>query len=201
MHLFLIILKGIFIGICCSAPLGPIAIFVMQNTLGKGRRAGMSAAMGSTVVDTLFAAIAVFSLSLVQGMIDQHYQTIKYIGGAVVIVLGVFMSFYKHKPDRPNKISATDFAQSLVMGLTNPGAFAVMLALFAVFGFGSTDVTVFEKIVSVVSVCLGTILYWNACTWLLSKAKGKINVKSIVLINRIAGVIVALFGLYIIIYP
>ncbi|MBO7510938.1 MAG: hypothetical protein J6T35_07120, partial [Bacteroidales bacterium] len=75
MHLFLIILKGIFIGICCSAPLGPIAIFVMQNTLGKGRRAGMSAAMGSTVVDTIFAAIAVFSLSLVQGMIDQHYQT------------------------------------------------------------------------------------------------------------------------------
>ena len=201
MHLFLIILKGIFIGICCSAPLGPIAIFVMQNTLGKGRRAGMSAAMGSTVVDTLFAAIAVFSLSLVQGMIDQHYQTIKYIGGAVVIVLGVFMSFYKHKPDRPNKISATDFAQSLVMGLTNPGAFAVMLALFAVFGFGSTDVTVFEKIVSVVSVCLGTILYWNTCTWLLSKAKGRINVKNIVLINRIAGVIVALFGLYIIIYP
>ena len=201
MHLFLIILKGIFIGICCSAPLGPIAIFVMQNTLGKGRRAGMSAAMGSTVVDTLFAAIAVFSLSLVEGVIDQHYQIIKYIGGAVVIVLGVFMSFYKHKPDRPNKISATDFAQSLLMGLTNPGAFAVMLALFAVFGFGSNDVTVFEKIVSVVSVCLGTILYWTFCTWLLSKAKGKINVKNIVLINRIAGVVVALFGLYIIIFP
>ena len=201
MHLFLIILKGIFIGICCSAPLGPIAIFVMQNTLGKGRRAGMSAAMGSTVVDTLFAAIAVFSLSLVQGVIDQHYLIIKYVGGAVVIVLGVFMAFYKHKPDRPNKISATDFAQSLLMGLTNPGAFAVMLALFAVFGFGSDDVTVFEKILSVVSVCLGTIIYWNTCTWLLSKAKGKINVKNIVLINRIAGVVVVIFGLYLIFNP
>lgn len=201
MHLFLIILKGIFIGICSSAPLGPIAIFVMQNTLGKGRKAGMSAAMGSTVVDTLFAAIAVFSLSLVQGVIDQHYLVIKYVGGAVVIILGIYMSFYKHKPDRPNKISATDFAQSLLMGLTNPGAFAVMLALFAVFGFGSDDVTLFEKIVSVASVCLGTIIYWNTCTWLLSKAKGKINVKNIVRINRIAGVVVILFGIYLIINP
>ncbi len=201
MHLFLIILKGIFIGICSSAPLGPIAIFVMQNTLGKGRKAGMSAAMGSSVVDTLFAAIAVFSLSLVQGLIDQHYQTIKYVGGAVVIILGVSMAFYKHKPDRANKISATDFAKSLVMGLSNPGAFAVMLALFAVFGFGSEDITLFEKILSVVSVCVGTLVYWNLFTWLISKAKGRINVKNIVRINRIAGVAVALFGLYLIIYP
>ncbi len=200
MHL-LIILKGIFIGICSSAPLGPIAIFVMQNTLGKGQKAGMSAAMGSTVVDTLFAAIAVFSLSLVQGVIDQHYQTIKIIGGIIVVVLGVGMAFYKHRPERANKVSATDFAKSLAMGLSNPGAFAVMLALFAVFGFGSEGVTLFEKILSVVSVCLGTLIYWNTFTWLLAKAKGKINVDKIIMINRIAGVAVALFGLYLIIFP
>lgn len=200
MHL-LIILKGIFIGICSSAPLGPIAIFVMQNTLGKGQKAGMSAAMGSTVVDTLFAAIAVFSLSLVQGVIDQHYQTIKIIGGIIVVVLGVGMAFYKHRPERANKVSATDFAKSLAMGLSNPGAFAVMLALFAVFGFGSENVTLFEKILSVVSVCLGTLIYWNTFTWLLAKAKGKINVDKIIMINRIAGVAVALFGLYLIIFP
>ena len=201
MHLLMIILKGIFIGICSSAPLGPIAIFVMQNTLGKGQKAGMSAAMGSTVVDTLFAAIAVFSLSLVQGVIDQHYQTIKIIGGIIVVVLGVGMAFYKHRPERANKVSATDFAKSLAMGLSNPGAFAVMLALFAVFGFGSENVTLFEKILSVVSVCLGTIIYWNTFTWLLAKAKGKINVDKIIMINRIAGVAVALFGLYLIIFP
>ena len=200
MHL-LIILKGIFIGICSSAPLGPLAIFVMQNTLGKGQKAGMSAAMGSTVVDTLFAAIAVFSLSLVQGVIDQHYQTIKIIGGIIVVVLGVGMAFYKHRPERANKVSATDFAKSLAMGLSNPGAFAVMLALFAVFGFGSENVTLFEKILSVVSVCLGTLIYWNTFTWLLAKAKGKINVDKIIMINRIAGVAVALFGLYLIIFP
>ena len=200
MHI-LIILKGIFIGICCSAPLGPIAIFVMQNTLGKGRKAGFSAALGSTVVDTLFAAIAVFSLSLVQGVIDQHFRTIKVIGGVIVAILGVGMAFYKHRPEHANKVSATDFAKSLAMGLSNPGAFAVMLALFAVFGFGSEDITLYEKILSVVSVCLGTLIYWMTFTWLISKAKGRINVKNIVRINRIAGVAVALFGLYLIIYP
>ena len=201
MHLLPIILKGIFIGICSSAPLGPIAIFVMQRTLGKGRQAGMSAAWGSTVVDTIFAAVAVFALSLVEGLFEQHYQTLKIVGGFVVVILGISMAFYKHRPERPNRFSKTDFTKSLAMGLANPGAFAVMLALFAVFGFGKEGITLFEKIISVLSVCGGTLIYWSTFTWLLSKAKGKIDVAKIIWINRVAGVIVALFGLYLFIFP
>ena len=201
MPLLLLILKGVLIGICSSAPLGPIAIFVMQSTLGKGRKAGMSAAAGSSAVDTIFAAVAVFALSMVQGVIDQHYQTLKLVGVAVVVVLGVSMAFYKHRPERPNRFSKTDFAKSLVMGLGNPGAFAVMLALFAVFGFGKEDLSLFEKLVSILSVCGGTVVYWSLFTWLLSKAKGRINVAKIIWINRVAGVIVALFGLYLFILP
>lgn len=201
MDFVLTILKGLIIGISCSVPLGPIAIFVLQNTLGKGQKAGMTAAMGSTVVDTIFAAMAVFALSLVQGLIDQHYQTIKIIGGIIVVVLGISMAFYKHRPERQNKILATDFGKSLIMGLANPGAFAVMLALFAMFGFGHEDVTTFAKLFSVLTVALGSILYWFFFTWIFAKMKGKINVSKIVIINRIAGVAVALFGIYLIVVP
>lgn len=195
------ILKGLFIGICCSAPLGPIAIFVLQNTLGKGQKAGLTAAMGATVVDTIFAALAVFCLSLVQNLIDQNYQVIKIVGGVIVVILGVGMAFYKHRPERQNKISATDFAKSLIMGLTNPGAFAVMLTLFAVFGFGNEGVTTPEKILSILTVSVGTIAYWAFFTWIFAKMKGKININKIVIINRIAGVVVALFGIYLIVVP
>ena len=87
------------------------------------------------------------------------------------------------------------------MGLAHPGAFAVMLALFAMFGFGNEDVTTFAKLFSVLTVALGSILYWFFFTWIFAKMKGKINVSKIVIINRIAGVAVALFGIYLIVVP
>ena len=34
------ILKGFLVGICASAPLGPIAIFVIQKSLSEGHKSG-----------------------------------------------------------------------------------------------------------------------------------------------------------------
>ena len=61
--MFLNILKGFIIGVCASAPLGPIAILVIQTTLNKGHRAGFVTGMGACLVDTLFAVIAIFALA------------------------------------------------------------------------------------------------------------------------------------------
>ena len=49
------ILKSYLIGICAAAPLGPIAILVLQKTLHYGHRGGFTSALGSTLVDTTYA--------------------------------------------------------------------------------------------------------------------------------------------------
>ena len=46
------IIKGFIIGICASVPIGPIAIFVIQQSLSKGHKAGFVTGMGATIVDT-----------------------------------------------------------------------------------------------------------------------------------------------------
>ena len=55
--MFLDILKALVIGICASAPIGPIAILVIQKTLSKGHKAGFITGMGACVVDTLFSIV------------------------------------------------------------------------------------------------------------------------------------------------
>ncbi len=52
------ILKSYLIGICAAAPLGPIAILVLQKTLHYGHRGGFTSALGSTLVDTTYAGEA-----------------------------------------------------------------------------------------------------------------------------------------------
>ena len=58
------ILKGFIIGICASAPIGPIAILVIQKTLSKGHKAGFVTGMGACIVDTTFSVIALFALAV-----------------------------------------------------------------------------------------------------------------------------------------
>ena len=56
-------LKGFLVGVCASAPVGPIAILVVQKSLSKGHKAGFVSGLGASVVDTLYAFIAIFALA------------------------------------------------------------------------------------------------------------------------------------------
>ena len=65
-------LKGFLVGMCASAPIGPIAILVVQKSLSKGHMAGFVSGLGASVVDTLYAFIAIFALAFAQKLIEAH---------------------------------------------------------------------------------------------------------------------------------
>ena len=87
------ILKGFAVGMCASAPIGPIAILVVQKSLSKGHKAGFVSGLGASVVDTLYASIAIFALAFAQRFIDEHQSMILLAGGAVLIAVGISMAF------------------------------------------------------------------------------------------------------------
>ena len=70
------IIKGFVVGMCASMPVGPIAILVVQKTMGKGRQAGFVTGLGASVVDTMYAIIALFALAFAQSMIEKHENII-----------------------------------------------------------------------------------------------------------------------------
>lgn len=197
------ILKAIIVGVAASAPLGPIAILVIQKTLTKGFKPGFVTAMGATVVDTIFAIIAIFALAYVQNFIEGNSVPILIVGGVIVIALGVSMAlsnpFRKMKNEAEEQsssgISTTDFLTACAMGFSNPGAIAVMFALMAFFRIAedrASDWTCFPIILGIAG---GSALYWLMVTALLNIFRKQFNMRTIIWINRVTGAIVVIVGL------
>ncbi len=199
--MFLDILKALVIGICASAPIGPIAILVIQKTLSKGHKAGFITGMGACVVDTLFSIVAIFALAAARKLLDDHRELILVAGGIVVTLLGWSMStsnpFRKMKAGETSSSAAIvkDFLQALVMGLSNPGAILVIFALFAFFGIGPLDRPDWRVAPIIFSVSLGAAFYWFTVTWLLSRFRGKFKFRTVIWINRLTGAAVIIIGL------
>lgn len=133
------ILKGFLIGICASVPLGPIAILVIQKSLSEGHKSGFIAGLGACLVDTFYAAIAIFALAIAETFIEDNRTLIMVGGGIVVTLLGCSLAFKDpfrkmKKEDSSQSYSLKDFFQAVVMGISNPGAIFVIFALFAFFG-------------------------------------------------------------------
>ncbi len=197
--MFLDILKSLLIGICASVPLGPIAILVIQKTFSKGRKAGFITGLGATLTDTFYSAVAIYALSFAQAFINRNQEYIYVIGGVVVGVLGWFMlrsnPFRKLKTDDKPSYSVKDFLQAAAMGITNPGAILVIFGLFAFFGMGSSIENAGWKMVPIViSVCLGSMSYWYTISYVMSRFRKKIKLRTILWINRVTGIVVMAIG-------
>ena len=193
------ILKAFIVGICASAPIGPIAILVIQKSLSGGHKAGFIAGLGACVVDTIYAVAAIFALAVVQDFIVTHQNIILIVGGVVGAMLGVSMSFSdpfrKVKKNAATSVSVTDFMQSLVMGFSNPGAVFVILALFAFFGLADKAPHNWSVMPIILSVSAGSAVYWFCVTWLLSHFRKKFEIRTILWINRVTGAIIIVIGI------
>lgn len=192
-------LKGFLVGMCASAPIGPIAILVVQKSLSKGHKAGFVTGLGASVVDTFYAFIAIFALAFAQRLIEQHQNIILVAGGIVLAALGVSMAFSnpfrKMKKDGRPKVSTKDFGQAVVMGISNPMAIFVMFTLFAFFGLAKDAPHTWSVAPILISVSLGSVTWWFSISWLLSRFAKNFRMRTILWISRITGAIIVIIGI------
>ena len=194
------ILKGFVVGMCASAPVGPIAILVIQKTLSKGRYAGFVSGLGATVVDTTYAIIALFALALAQQLLERHENLILLAGGLILTVIGVTMALSnplrkKVKGNDKATISSKDFLQAMAMGISNPMAIFVMFTLFAFFGVATETPRDWNVAPIILSVSAGSVTYWFLLSWVLSRFRDKFKLRTILWISRVMGAIVIIIGL------
>lgn len=199
MDLILNIFKAFLVGFAASVPVGPVAILVVQKSLSKGHRAGFVTGLGASVVDTLFAVIAVFALAFTQKFLSDHEVVILLAGGAILIGLGLSMAlkdpFRKMKTDGTSKASATDFMQAVLMTISNPGAIFVMLALFAFFGITDHAPSTWHVAPILLSVAGGSVTYWFLLSWGLGRFRNRFTMNTILWISRVTGALVVIIGL------
>lgn len=194
------IIKGFIVGLCASVPMGPVAILVVQKTLNKGRSAGFVAGLGATVVDTIYAIIALFALAFAQQLIERHENLILLAGGALLTLIGVTMSLSnplrrKVKDKGASSFSSKDFLQAMAMGISNPMAIFVIFALFAFFGIAAETPRDWNVAPIILSLSAGTVTYWFLMSWALSRFRDRFSLRTILWISRVTGAIVIIIGI------
>jgi threonine/homoserine/homoserine lactone efflux protein len=194
------IIKGLIIGICASAPIGPIAILVIQQSLSYGHKTGFITGLGATLVDTLFAIIAIFALAVAREFMAAHQEIILIVGGLVVACLGCSMTFRDpfrrmRAENGTSSVSVRDFLQAVAMGLSNPGAIFVIFALFAFFQVSVTDNRNFSVAPVLLAVATGSAIYWFFFSWLFSRWSKTFRMRQLLWANRIAGIVVMILGI------
>ncbi len=192
------IIKGFIIGMCASAPLGPIAILVLQKSLSEGHRAGFLTGLGACLVDSFFAIIAMFALASTKALIEENKSIILFVGAIVMIGMGLKMSignpFKEVEKRKSKKYSSKDFFQAILMGISNPGAIAVIFALFSSFNI-DLDRNGFNVAPIILSLAAGAAIYWFLFSWLFSHFRTKFRLNTIIWVNRALGIVLIIIGL------
>lgn len=116
---------------------GPALLYTAAQTISRGRRAGLLAALGIHIGCYAHVAAAAFGLSAIFSAVPTLYFALKIIGGAYLIFLGVQMIRTKAEagpvPTLPPKTSRRAFADSVLVEVLNPKVAVFFIAFLPQF--------------------------------------------------------------------
>lgn len=189
--------RGIGIGALISAPMGPIGMLVIQRTLSKGRWPAFFTGIGAALSDLAYCLLTGFCLSFITGFIDSHQFAIQVVGSIVLAVFGIYL--FRKNPTRALKTAGTvnapsywsDVVTGFLLTFSNPLILFFIIGLFAQFTLIQPEYGVHHYIVAYVSIFAGALLWWYGITALVAHLGKRINVRSLKLINRIIGILLA----------
>jgi threonine/homoserine/homoserine lactone efflux protein len=193
-----LLLQGALIGLSIAAPVGPIALLCIRRTLADGRLVGFMSGLGAATADGLYGAIAGFGLSFLSQALLRSQQWLRILGGAYLCYLGtrIFLSRVAERAaERKSAGLSGAYASTFLLTITNPVTIIAFLAVFT--GLGVTaggDPQ--DAAVLVAGVFLGSASWWLALALGVGVLRNRITPEILVWVNRVAGSLIAGFGVF-----
>ena len=191
-------IKGILIGLIFGVPVGAVGAMTVQRTWEHGIKAGLLTGMGSSIADCIYAAIGAFGLTIISDFLLQYQGAIHLVGGTIVLFMGIRLLFRKEEALEVPAVSGKVrmFLSSFVVGITNPAAILTFLFAFSWFGIAEGSTPENGWLV-VLGVFIGTYLWWGGLTTAVALARKKKRTDNLRKTNRIFGVVLSLFGIFV----
>lgn len=187
-----IIPRGLVIGVLISAPMGPIGMLIIQRTLSKGRWPAFFTGIGAAFSDLLYCLLTGLGISFITDFMEEHQFGLQMLGALVLVAFGIYL--FRKNPTRalkPNEVTVNNYWLDLVTGFiltfSNPLILFFIIGLFAQFNFILPEFGLHHFIVGYIMIFTGALLWWYLITMLVNKLRGRFNVRSLWLINRIIG--------------
>ncbi len=195
-----ILLKGLIIGFSIAATIGPIGVLCIRRTLVEGRLSGLISGLGAATADAIYGAIAGFGLTLISNFLVVQQTWLRLIGGLFLIYLGLKTFLRKPKDlvlsDQRKKLIYV-YGSTLFLTLTNPMTIISFVAVFTGLGLASESGNYLSASILVLGVFIGSALWWLLLSYGVGIFREKFNLAGLKWVNRISGVIILSFGLYI----
>lgn len=197
-ELVVIFAKGFIIGLSLAFIIGPIAILCIQQTLVHGFFAGIACGLGIATADGLYGALAGFGLSFITDILSSYQSYLHFFGGCALCYLGI-MTFKRTVVESSIALTATRFfniyISTCMLTLSNPMTFISLSALLASLELGIHIER--SKLIPTLffGFFLGSFLWWVILTTAVTLFRSYFSVKTLTIMNQIAGVAMILFGL------
>lgn len=216
MEILSIILKGIVMGVTLSFVTGPAMFALMQTSLTSGFKSGVRFAVGISISDIIMVFLVLFGIS---ALLDtpQYKMIFAIVGGIIMIFFGIFTFMQKVKADSGKNIkpehvidaekekhrikrriikilNALKFTgKGFLFNIANPGVwFYWTVPVSVAIALGDTKSSVIFMI-SLLATTLACDILKCAIAY---KLKTILVPKLIQIINRIVGIALMVFGVY-----
>ena len=196
------LLRGIIIGFAIAAPVGPIGVLCIQRTLNRGAIFGFVSGLGAATADACYGIIAAFSVAAVFNFLSAQKVWFSLAGGLYLGYLGI--KAFRTIPDDQIETSKNSlgrlsaYLSIFFLTLTNPMTIFAFAAVFAGFGFGDTDGNYRNAVILVIGVFTGSALWWLTLSGITGLIRRKFNTTHLAWVNRVSGVVILGFAVYII---
>lgn len=192
-----VIFKGLFIGVVCSAPCGPVGILCIKRVLNKGFRYGIVTGLGAALSDIIYALVSGFGMSFVTDFVrnENNKLVMQLLGSAMLLAFGIFMITSRHQRHEitisKERSLLKNFFTAFFLTFSNPLIILLFLVLFARFNFITPDLPV-NMAVGYLSIIAGAMLWWLFLSFVINKIRNTFSNKFIRILNVTIGIIVIL---------
>ena len=192
--------RGLALGLAVAAPVGPMSLLCMRQTLSRGFLAGMASGLGVATADGVYGAIAAFGLVAITDVLIGQQPWLRVFGGLAMAYLG--LGAMRTRPAETAGVAsgsglARSYAATFALTMMNPSTILSFAALFTGLGLGgggdARDAMTAPFIVG--GVFVGSALWWLVVTGGLSLARTRLSPRVQRTINVAAGLVLIGFGL------
>jgi len=197
------ILKGLALGIVLALSVGPIIFTIIKQSITVGHKGGFCFVVGVWLSDIILVLLSNIFTEWVAQLLE-HKRTVGLVGSGFLMLMGVYFLFFKKIHLKPTTGSEHAdhltihemlriFASGFLINTLNPGVLIFWLGNATVLAPGHT----LQERTVIFSVCL--LINMAADTgkvMMAGKLKKKLTVHNLSIINKISGIILVGFGMF-----
>lgn len=208
------LIGGFCVGLASSVTVGPVAVLCIQRTLSKGHLSGIMSGLGVACADTLLAILAFSVYALLRSYIEEYNTIIQICGGAIVVIIGVFIFFQNPVPQiRKNRAGKTNLWQDFgsMFGVTLANFVVIIPYILAFFTMFNIDINISTENLSldgesigrmmlnvlvILGFLLGAMTWWFSITSIINIFRKRFRPRHMLTINHVAGIVIGVLGLF-----